>query len=144
MHSLDACFACLWKWRISSQLDDWSSKTLAWLSNSACLLACLLAYVLNPPPLACNGALSLYLCNLFLGRGHDTFLLQITCKKARKWTFSWLDSKQYGWFALFQLAKTPPPVSCCWFQSGINEQWIHTRVHNEISAGSVFLNLKNV
>ena len=67
--------------------------------------------------LACDHALSLYLCNLFSGRGHDTFLSQITCKKARIWTFFWLDRKQYGWFALFRLAKTPPSVSCCWFQS---------------------------
>ena len=36
---------------------------------------------------ACDHALSLYLCNLFSGGGHDTFLLQITCKKARIWTF---------------------------------------------------------
>ena len=55
--------------------------------------------------------------------GHDTFLLQITCKKARIWTFFWLDRKQYGWFVLFRLAKTPPSVSCCWLQSPLNEQW---------------------
>ena len=36
---------------------------------------------------ACNHALSLYLCNLFSGGGHDTFLSQITCKNARIWTF---------------------------------------------------------
>ena len=53
------------------------------------------------------------------GRGHDTFLCRITCKKARIWTFFWLDRKQYGWFALFQLAKMPPSVSCCWFQSAV-------------------------
>ena len=52
-----------------------------------------------------------------MGRGHDTFLCRITCKKARIWTFFWLDRKQYGWFALFRLAKMPPSVSCCWFQS---------------------------
>ena len=51
------------------------------------------------------------------GRGHDTFLCRITCKKARIWTFFWLDRRQYGWFALFQLAKMPPSVSGCWFQS---------------------------
>ena len=45
---------------------------------------------------ACDHALSLYLCNLFSGGGHDTFLLQITCKKARIWTFLLLDRKQYG------------------------------------------------
>ena len=50
-------------------------------------------------------------------RGHDTFLCRITCKKAGIWTFFWLDRKQYGWFALFRLAKMPPSVSCCWFQS---------------------------
>ena len=38
--------------------------------------------------IACDHALSLYLCNLFSGGGHDTFLSQITCKKARIWTFS--------------------------------------------------------
>ena len=50
------------------------------------------------------------------GRGHGTFLCRITCKKARIWTFFWLDRKQYGWFALFRLAKMQPSVSCCWFQ----------------------------
>ena len=38
--------------------------------------------------LAGDHALFIYLCNLFSGRGHDTFPLQITCKKARIWTFS--------------------------------------------------------
>ena len=69
------------------------------------------------PQLACDHALSLCLCKLLSGGGHDTFLLQITCKKASIWTFFWLVRKQYGWFALFRLAKTPPSVSCCWFQS---------------------------
>ena len=46
------------------------------------------------------------------GRGHDTFLLQITCKKSESGLFSdWI-----GWFSLFRLAKMPPSVSCCWFQ----------------------------
>ena len=67
--------------------------------------------------LTCDHALSLYLCNLFSGGGHATFLLQITCKKARIWTFFWLDRKQYVWFAPFRLAKMPLSVSCCWFQS---------------------------
>ena len=72
----------------------------------------------------CDHVLSLYLCNLFSGGGHDTFLSQITCKKARIWTFFWLDRKQYGWFALFRLAKMPPSVSCCWFQSAfLLAQW---------------------
>ena len=92
-------------------------------------------------------ALSLYLCNLFSEGGHDAILSQITCKKARIWTSLWLDRKQYRWFALFRLAKMPPSVSCCWFQSAFclrNEQYIDRRVRCEISAGSVFLNLKNV
>ena len=42
---------------------------------------------------------------------------QITSKKARIWLFFRLGRKQYGWFALFRLAKTPPSVSCCWFSS---------------------------
>ena len=67
--------------------------------------------------LACDHALSLYLCNLFSAGGHDTFLSQITFKKARIWIFFWLDRKQYGWFALSRLAETPPSVSCWWFQS---------------------------
>ena len=48
--------------------------------------------------LACDHAFSLYLCNLFLGGGHDTILnfSQITCKKARIWTFFLSDRKQYG------------------------------------------------
>ena len=37
------------------------------------------------------------------GRGHDAFVCRITCKKARIWTFFWLDRKRYKWFALFQL-----------------------------------------
>ena len=38
--------------------------------------------------IACDHALSLYLCNLFSGEGHDTFLLQITCKKPESGLFS--------------------------------------------------------
>ena len=34
--------------------------------------------------IACDHALSLYLCNLFSGGGYDTFLSQITCKKKKK------------------------------------------------------------
>ena len=49
------------------------------------------------------------------GGGHDTFLLQITCKKPESGLFSdWI-----GWFSLFRLAKMPPSVSCCWFQSAL-------------------------
>ena len=36
--------------------------------------------------LPCDHALSLHLCNLCSEGGHDTFLLQIKCKKARIWT----------------------------------------------------------
>jgi len=94
--------------------------------------------------IACDHALSLYLCHLFLGRGHDTILPQVTCKKARTWTSFW-DRKQYRWFALFQLTKMPPSVSCCCLHFCLRkEQWIHMRVHYKISAGSVFWNLKNV
>ena len=39
-------------------------------------------------PLVCDHALYLYLCNLFSGGGHDTFLLQITCKKPESGLFS--------------------------------------------------------
>ena len=67
--------------------------------------------------IACDHALYLYLCNLFLGGGHDTILSQITCKKARIWTSFWLDRKQYGWFVLFGLAKMSLSISCCWSQS---------------------------
>ena len=66
--------------------------------------------------IACDHALSLYLFNLFSRGGHDTILSQIKCKKARIWTFFWLDRKQWGWFALFRLAKMPPFIKC-WFQS---------------------------
>ena len=76
-----------------------------------------LSLILAIVTLACDHALSLYLFNLFSEGGHDTFLSQITCKNARIWTFFWLDRKQYGWFALFRLAKMLPSVSCCWFQS---------------------------
>ena len=34
--------------------------------------------------IACDHALSLYLCNLFSGGGYDTFLSQITRKKKKK------------------------------------------------------------
>ena len=94
--------------------------------------------------IACDHALSLYLCNMFSGGGHDTFLSQITCKKPRIWISCWLDRKQYGWLTLFQLAKMPQSVSCRWFQSAflfaqgaVNTR--HTRVRDEISDGSAFL-----
>jgi len=67
--------------------------------------------------IACDHALYLYFCNLFLGGGHDAILSQITCKKAIIWTSFWLDRKQYGWFALFWLAKMSLSISCCRFQS---------------------------
>ena len=68
--------------------------------------------------IACDDALTLCLCNLLSRGGHDAFLSQITCKKARIWTFFWLDKKPCGWwFALFRFAKMPPSVTCCWFQS---------------------------
>ena len=35
-------------------------------------------------------------------------------KKPESGLFFWLDRKQYGWFALFQLAKMSPSVSYCW------------------------------
>ena len=57
----------------------------------------------------------------------DIILSQITCKEARIWTSFWLDKKQYGWFAMFRLAKMPPSVSRCWFESAFfslrNKQW---------------------
>ena len=71
------------------------------------------------PRLARDHALSLYLRNLFSGGWHDTIFSQITCKKGRIWTCFWLDRKQYGWSALFRIAKKPPPsinISCWWFQ----------------------------
>ena len=98
--------------------------------------------------IACDHALFLNLCNLFLGGGHDLILSQITWKNAIIWTSFWLDRKQYGWFALFQLAKMSLSISCCWFQStfllaqGVVN--IHASSLWNISAGSVFLNLKNV
>ena len=79
-----------------------------------------------------------FICHLFLGRGHDTILPHITCKKARIWTSFW-DRKQYRWFALFQLAKMSPSISCyCLHFYLRKEQRIHMRVRCEISAGSVF------
>ena len=68
------------------------------------------------PRLACDHAPSLYLCNLFSGGWHDTIFSQIKCKKGRIWTCFWLDRKQYGWSALFRMAKKPPSISCWWFQ----------------------------
>ena len=109
--------------------------------NIACSTFTCMQYI-HSRLLACDHALSLYLCNLFSGGGHDTFFSQITCKKARIWSFFWLDRKQYGWSALFQLAKTPPSVVVVDF--GLYfclriKQWLHTRVRYEISAGLVFL-----
>ena len=67
--------------------------------------------------IACDHALYLYLCNLFLGGGRDTILSQITCKKVIIWTSFWLDRKHYRWFALFRSAKMSLSISRCWFQS---------------------------
>ena len=75
--------------------------------------------------------------SLFSGWVHD--ILQITCKKARIWTFFWLDRKQYGWFALFRWAKRRHPLVVVHdFSLHFclrNTQWIHTRIRYEISAG---------
>ena len=72
---------------------------------------------------------SLYICSLrscplpiiplSLSReeGMIHFFVGSHVKKPESGLFFWLDRKQYGWFALFQLAKMPPSVSCCWFQS---------------------------
>ena len=91
----------------------------------------------------CDHALSLYLCNLCSGGGHDTFLLQITCRKARIWTFfsDWIgnntdDLRCSDW------PKRRHPLGVVDFSLHFclrYEQWIHTRVRYEISAGSVFL-----
>ena len=89
----------------------WNAATLAW--GSFLMARCGWWHLAWDHALS---LLSLYVWSL-TGRGHDTFLCRITCKKARIWTFFWLDRKQYGWFALFRLAKMPPSVSCCWFQS---------------------------
>ena len=98
--------------------------------------------------LACDHALSLYLCNLFSGRGHDTFLSQITCKKARIWTFSdWIGNNMDDLRCSHWPKRRHPLVVVDFslhFCLRINEQWIHTRVRYELSAGSVFMNLKNV
>ena len=92
-------------------------------------------------------ALSLYLCNLFSEGGHDIIVSQITCKKARIWTsFDWVgnntdDLRCCDW------PKCRHPLVVVNFSLHFclrNEQRIHTRVRYQISAGSVFLNLKNV
>ena len=67
--------------------------------------------------LAWDHALSLLSLCLSREEGMIHFFVGSHVKKARIWTFLWLDRKQYRWFALFQLAKMPPSVSCCWFQS---------------------------
>ena len=69
----------------------------------------------------------------------------ITCKKARIWTFFWLDRNQYGWFSLFWLAKMPPSVSCCWFQSAFFlASWAVNTHASSLWNFLVLLNLKNV
>ena len=84
---------------------------------SACLFLVFFTDYTTRGTIACDHALYLYLCNLFLGGGHDTILSQITCKKAIIWTSFWLDRKRYGLFALFRLAKMSLSISCCRFQS---------------------------
>ena len=81
------------------------------------------------------------------GRGHDTFLCRITCKKARIWTFFWLDQENNmddllcsDWPKCRHLLVV---VNFSLHLCLRNEQWIQTQVRIEISAGSVFLNLKN-
>ena len=95
-------------------MQTWMATLLNWLARKK---------------LPQNHSLSLYHCNLFSGGGHDTILSQITCEKVRIWTSFWLDRKKYGWFALFRLAKMPPSISCCWFQSAsLLAQWaVNTR-----------------
>ena len=48
-------------------------------------------------------------------------------KKARIWTSFWLARKKNGWFVLFRLAKMPPSISCCWFQSAflLSSEYTH-------------------
>ena len=62
----------------------------------------------------------------------DIILSQITCKEARIWTSFWLDRKQYGWFAMFRLAKMPPSVSCCWFESAFFRCAISSEIHTRV------------
>ena len=51
------------------------------------------------------------------GREHDTFLCRIACKKARIWTFFWLDQENnMDDLRCSDWPKMPPSVSC-WFQS---------------------------
>ena len=97
--------------------------------------------------LACDHALSLaYLfCNLFSGVGHDTFLLQITCKKSESELFSdWIgnntdDLRCSDWpKCRHPLVVVGFSLHFCWH---INEQWIRTQVRYEISAGSAFLKI---
>ena len=80
------------------------------------------------------------------GRGHDTFFCRITCKNARIWTFSdWIGNNTDD-LRCSDCPKCRHPLVVVDFSLHFclrNEQWIHTRVPYEISAGSVFLNLKN-
>ena len=76
--------------------------------------------------------------------GHDTFLLQITCKKARIWTWIGLDwtGNNTDDLRCSDWPKRRHPLGVVDFSLHFclrYEQWIHTRVRYEISAGSVFL-----
>ena len=67
--------------------------------------------------------------------------------KSQNVDFFWLDRKQYGWFAPFRWPKCRHPLVVVDFGLHFclrDEERIHTRVRYEISAGSVFLNLKNM
>ena len=69
------------------------------------------------------------------------------CKKARIWAFLWLDRKRTDDLRCSNLPKCRHPLVVVDFSLHLclrNEQWIHRRVRIEISAGSVYLNLKNL
>ena len=97
---------------------------------------------------ACDHALSLYLCgNLFFGRSILHFFYRSHAKKPESGLFSdWIgnntdDLRCSNW------PKCRHPLVVVDFSLHFclrNKQWIHRRVRNEISAGSVFLNLKNL
>ena len=98
--------------------------------------------------LACDHTFSLYLCNLLFGEeGMIKSLHRSHAKQPESGLFSdWIgnntdDLRCSDW------PKCRHPLVVVDFSLHFclrNEQWIHTRVRYEISAGSVFLNLKNV
>ena len=119
------------KWLLIWSVQSWAVTFCSYILGQISLRSC-------PLPI-------IPLC-LSREEGMIHFFVGSHVKKARIWTFLWLDRKQYRWFALFHWPKCRHLLVVVDFSLHFclrNEQWIHAQVHYKTSAGSVFLNLKN-